>query len=385
MESLPTHVLSQYIAEILEESPSKFGKPEDYEDVFLQPEPIMLQQPEPRSRGRPRIPLRWTRMISVYGDDHSETKCFELATDLLVDNAMDKAPAKKRGETEWKPLFWPKEYTQTEHDHSLEGNKITDTKLRMYGKAVTNMRNQLRLRAKALPIIPEEMSGSRNMEQYVKKLAVKIHKGYFKPYKESQALAEQTEDTPIPMRRVKWPRSTLSKQEMLGVVHAVLVEHKPVSEVAKQYRVFRSHVNTLVSKSRKKPKFIAELFSHPNMESLKYSIIEKVVTKLFEENAFVDSCQQVLEIVYESDERAKMLVNKGRQSKYLVQKSDVNKVMKQMGLSYRKVIHIANTANSISSKLLRQQWAINFIKNITKDKVFLNLDETWLGMSDFRR
>ena len=89
------------------------------------------------------------------------------------------------------------------------------------------------------------------------------------------------------------------------------------------------------------------------MEALKYEIIEKVVNQLCLEDAFIDSCEQVLEKIYETDDRAKMIVNKSRHDKYLIQKSDVNKVMKQMGLSYRKVVHIANSANSLSSKLLR--------------------------------
>ena len=140
---------------------------------------------------------------------------------------------------------------------------------------------------------------------------------------------------------------------MLEVVYAVLVEHKKVNLVAKEYRIGFSTVTNLICQSRKNPKFIAELFSHPNMESLKYEIIEKVVIQLCHEDAFIDSCDQVLSKVYASDERAKMIVNKSRHSRYLIQRADVNKVMKQMGLSYRKVVHIANSANSLSSKLLR--------------------------------
>ena len=56
----------------------------------------------------------------------------------------------------------------------------------------------------------------------------------------------------------------------------------------------------------------------------------------------------------ETDERARMIVKKGRRDKYLITKADVNRVMKNMGLRYKKVVHIANTANSISSKILRQ-------------------------------
>ena len=59
--------------------------------------------------------------------------------------------------------------------------------------------------------------------------------------------------------------------------------------------------------------------------------------------------------------------------------------MRQMGLRYRKVKHIANTANSTTGKIVRQQWAIQFIEKYHKDRIYLNLDETWLGMSDFRR
>ena len=48
-----------------------------------------------------------------------------------------------------------------------------------------------------------------------------------------------------------------------------------------------------------------------------------------------------------------MLVNKARSTKYLVQIADVNRVMKQLGLRYKKITHIANTANSTSGKILR--------------------------------
>jgi hypothetical protein len=59
--------------------------------------------------------------------------------------------------------------------------------------------------------------------------------------------------------------------------------------------------------------------------------------------------------------------------------------MKDLGMSFRKVKHIANTANSTTSKILRQQWALAFLKSDKENRVYLNLDETWLGMSDFRR
>ena len=91
MANVPTELLSQYIKEILEESPSKYPGLLELEDEESPTEQIVQAQ-EPRSRGRPRIPLRWTRMISIFHDDLSKVKCYDLATDLMVDNAMDKTP-----------------------------------------------------------------------------------------------------------------------------------------------------------------------------------------------------------------------------------------------------------------------------------------------------
>jgi hypothetical protein len=73
-------------------------------------------------------------MISIYGDDLAKVRCYELATDLLLDNAMDKAPMRRRGEAEWKPLFWPKHFIKELPDHTLAGNQLSETKLRVLGK-----------------------------------------------------------------------------------------------------------------------------------------------------------------------------------------------------------------------------------------------------------
>ena len=146
-----------------------------------------------------------------------------------------------------------------------------------------------------------------------------------------------------------------------------------------------STVKSLISKAKKNPDFVAEIYSKPNMATLKYDIVSKVINQLISKDTFIDNCDQVLELVYEQDERARMLVHRNRQDVYLINKTDVNKIVKEMGLRYRKVKHIANTANSTTGKILRQQWAIRFLDKYHKDRVYLNLDETFLGMSDFRR
>ena len=84
-----------------------------------------------------------------------------------------------------------------------------------------------------MPCIPAELSGSANIEQYIKKLAIKIHKGYFKPYEKENVEKLNHEDVPITMRMRKRHKFQLSKSEILDIVHSVLVEYKPVYIVAR--------------------------------------------------------------------------------------------------------------------------------------------------------
>ncbi len=65
----------------------------------------------------------------------------------------------------------------------------------------------------------------------------------------------------------------------------------------------------------------------------------------------------------------------------------VRQVMKsEMGMSFKKVVPIAWRANSDRNLILRQQFALSFLAAFRgKYTTIINVDETWLGMSDFRR
>ena len=54
-------------------------------------------------------------------------------------------------------------------------------------------------------------------------------------------------------------------------------------------------------------------------------------------------------------------------------------------MRYRKIKAVSVHANSPKNLVLRQQFAIEFLKLWQKRKRIINVDETWLGMSDFRR
>ena len=60
-------------------------------------------------------------------------------------------------------------------------------------------------------------------------------------------------------------------------------------------------------------------------------------------------------------------------------------IKEELGMRYRKIKTVSLHSNSEKNLVLRQRWAIEFLRLVSKKKIFLNVDETWLGMSDFRR
>ena len=51
-----------------------------------------------RGRGRPMVPLQWSRVISISQDDLSQLRSFDLNTDLIVDSALgEKKPLHEGG------------------------------------------------------------------------------------------------------------------------------------------------------------------------------------------------------------------------------------------------------------------------------------------------
>ena len=67
-------------------------------------------------------------------------------------------------------------------------------------------------------------------------------------------------------------------------------------------------------------------------------------------------------------------------------KSDVHKIMRtNLGMKFRKIKSISLTANSVKNLILRQQFALEFLKIDLNKKVIINVDESWIGMADFRR
>ena len=62
----------------------------------------------------------------------------------------------------------------------------------------------------------------------------------------------------------------------------------------------------------------------------------------------------------------------------------VTSVLKQMGFSYRKIQKIPLKGNDERNLVLRMEWAEVFFSQ-PRGTIYVNIDQSWLGMSDFRR
>ena len=69
-----------------------------------------------------------------------------------------------------------------------------------------------------------------------------------------------------------------------------------------------------------------------------------------------------------------------------VKPHEVRAILKEdLGMKFRKIKKSSLHLNSRQNLILRQEWAVRFLKLWDEGKTFLNFDESWLGMSDFRR
>ena len=164
----------------------------------------------------------------------------------------------------------------------------------------------------------------------------------------------------------------LTVAEKLDIVHDAIVKQLLWKDIAKEHRVSISVIAQLISKAKKKPEFIREIHLKQDKAAAKEAAISKVVDKLVTDDAFIDNCQQV-----------SLLVN--AQSGLTVTDAETRKVMHSKGMRYRKVQHVPLQANSARNLILRQRWAMTVLEKDYKHKVYLNIDETWLGMRDYRR
>ena len=143
--------------------------------------------------------------------------------------------------------------------------------------------------------------------------------------------------------------------------------------MAKEHRVSPCYVSQIVQKARRNEKFIEELVSERNTAEEKRRETGDAIEQMCKQEQFLESVAGVQESLEKDfDIEAK--------------ESKIREIMRtDLKMSYRRVKSVSWQANNNKNLILRQQFAKAFLDIDLEKKVILNVDETWLGMSDFRR
>ena len=273
----------------------------------------------------------------------------------------------------WRMLFYPRGFALEHQIESLEPWRLKEKQLEEIGKAVTKLREQIRQRATILEGQgqAQQPGGAQTLSSIVKKTRSGQHERQLER-EQRQARAELKEETPSQARK-KGKQRRLSLEQKVEAAWMVFVQMEKQADVARHFRVSAWVISKLMSGIRKKPALLSELLSRKQDAEATRAAIQAHVETLVDSHAVIDSVEGVRQHLQQSQGLT-------------VQTWDLRKVMTEdLGLTYRKIKEVAVHENSVRNLVLRQQFALRYLDlAMTKTRI-INIDETWLGMEDFRR
>ena len=165
----------------------------------------------------------------------------------------------------------------------------------------------------------------------------------------------------------------MSVQEKIKIAHLVLVQNRLQREVAADHGVTQAHVSTICKKAKENGNYLRELVRKRDEKAARQVVVAETVQEMNQLNVFVDSAGSVRKVLADAMD-------------VKVSEQEIREIMKRdLGMRYRKVLPVSIHGNNERNLVLRQQYAIRLIHLLKEGKTILNVDETWLGMSDFRR
>jgi plasmid maintenance system antidote protein VapI len=206
-------------------------------------------------------------------------------------------------------------------------------------------------------------------------LAKRIEAGFYAPSPAKTKALRRTECVePVIALSTKGLRKTrLAFEEKVGVLHKVFVRKEYQSNIAREYKVTPATICSLAKKFRTDKQWFVNLQRRREAKAARRAIIRTEVCKCLEELAFIDSAHYVVS----------RLEGSGLEK---LKDVEVASVMKHdVGLRFRKVVATNPRCNSERSLVLRQQFALRLISWFQDRPRLINVDESWLGMADFRR
>jgi hypothetical protein len=123
----------------------------------------------PKKRGRPAIPIQWSRVMLVEPGEEVKMELRRIDFELELAKALRRVPPGYR-EQEWKPLFHPNHFA-LEHDvEELESWLLPKALHKNYARYTSDLRKQQQ--ARALQIVEQDQDGLLEAEASV----IRLHK-----------------------------------------------------------------------------------------------------------------------------------------------------------------------------------------------------------------
>lgn len=126
-------------------------------------------------------------------------------------------------------------------------------------------------------------------------------------------------------------------------------------------------------KAKKNPKFLEELSAEEDQKGADLDEVLWAVRECLNENGSMNSLKEIRSWLKE-----KHHIN--------IKPWKLRNIMfAKMKLRYKRIEPISWQGNSPKNLVLRQHFAMTFLKQDLTKKTIVNIDETWLGMSNFKR
>ena len=167
------------------------------------------------TRGRPKLPTYWSRVIHVTPTAVDAKMDFPLVTDIELQGSL-RSMNQVESNTKWELLFYPKEFAQTHVIESLDDWKLSDEQLKKWGKKVTKLREDVC--KKALKVAIDEGIYNPDMDTKFENNHCSFNKKKNKPKSHS----DPVEPTPSSLRKRSKLRH-LSIEQKVDAVHRVFI------------------------------------------------------------------------------------------------------------------------------------------------------------------
>ena len=251
--------------------------------------------------------------------------------------------------------------------------KLDDAQLYSFGVKIAVKRQRILKAVEPKPVDGSQLSGQAL--DSASRIVKRLHQSHnLQQLRDKDLTAEERKRERRYGKIDKKKRITdYSLKERIEMVRMVFVEKEKHEDVAKTYGLRTTSILNLVRKVRKKKNYM-RLLIESEQEDLRdtISIIDAVKGATKKGQPLVSATSIIWNV--KEDANKDVTVRK------------VHEVLKKdLQMSYVKIKDQAVNINSTKNILLRQEWARQFLSPSLENKHWLNIDESWLNMMDFRR